>query len=130
MKKILLLGGSAQQVIAIETAKHLGIYTVLCDYLPDNPGQFHADKFYQKSTTDKEEMLRIALEESIDYIISLTHMIRQLPQRHTWLRKWDCLQILTKQSRHFVIKICFGNFFLLMALILQEQKDLRLKKMQ
>ena len=39
MKKILLLGGSAQQVVAIETAKQMGYGTVLCDYLPDNPGQ-------------------------------------------------------------------------------------------
>lgn len=44
MKKILLLGGSAQQVIAIETAKKLGYYTVLCDFLTDNPGQYVADK--------------------------------------------------------------------------------------
>ena len=60
MKKILLLGGSSQQVIAIETAKRLGLYTVLCDYLPDNPGQFHADKFYQESTTDKDKIPKIA----------------------------------------------------------------------
>lgn len=33
-KKLMLLGGSAQQVIAIKTAKELGYYTVLCDYLP------------------------------------------------------------------------------------------------
>ena len=46
--KILLLGGSSQQVIAIDTAKKLGLYTILCDYLPDNPGQYHADKFYRK----------------------------------------------------------------------------------
>ena len=39
MKKLLLLGGSAQQVIAIENAKKLGYYTILCDYLTDNPGQ-------------------------------------------------------------------------------------------
>ena len=39
MKKLLLLGGSPQQVIAIEKAKQLGYYTILCDYLPDNPGQ-------------------------------------------------------------------------------------------
>ena len=70
MKKILLLGGSSQQVIAIETAKRLGLYTVLCDYLPDNPGQFHADKFYQESTTDQEKILQIAQEEKIDYIIA------------------------------------------------------------
>ena len=70
MKKMLLLGGSAQQVIAIETAKRLGLYTVLCDYLPDNPGQYHADKFYQISTTDKDAVLNIALDEQIDFIIA------------------------------------------------------------
>lgn len=70
MKKLLLLGGSSQQVIAIETAKRLGLYTVLCDYLPDNPGQYHADKFYQESTTDKDKILQIAREEKIDYIIA------------------------------------------------------------
>lgn len=70
MKKLLLLGGSSQQVIAIETAKRLGLYTILCDYLPDNPGQYHADKFYQESTTDKERILQIAQEEKIDYVIA------------------------------------------------------------
>ena len=68
--KILLLGGSAQQVIAIETAKKLGYSTVLCDYLPDNPGQYAADKFYSDSTTDKETILRIAGEEQIDGILA------------------------------------------------------------
>ena len=67
MKKMLLLGGSAQQVIAIDTARRLGLYTILCDYLPDNPGQFHADRFYQTSTTDKEAVLKIAQDEDIDY---------------------------------------------------------------
>ncbi|QTE67400.1 ATP-grasp domain-containing protein [Clostridiales bacterium] len=70
MDKILLLGGSSQQVIAIETAKRLGLYTILCDYLPDNPGQHYSDKFYQESTTDKEAILRIAQQEKIDYIIA------------------------------------------------------------
>lgn len=70
MKKILLLGGSAQQVIAIETAKKLGYYTVLCDYLPDNPGQFSADKFYLVSTTDKEAVLKVAMEEEISGIVA------------------------------------------------------------
>lgn len=70
MKKILLLGGSAQQVVAIETAKRLGLYTVLCDYLSDNPGQYSADKFYLASTTDKELILSIAKEEKIDAIVA------------------------------------------------------------
>ena len=70
MKKLLLLGGSSQQVVAIETAKRLGYYTILCDYLPDNPGQYHADKFYSVSTTDKEAVLEIAEKESIDGVIA------------------------------------------------------------
>ncbi len=70
MKKILLLGGSAQQVVAIETAKRLGYYTVLCDYLPDNPGQYAADKFYLESTTDKDKMFEIAKAERIDGIVA------------------------------------------------------------
>ena len=70
MKKILLLGGSAQQVIAIETAKRLGYYTVLCDYLPDNPGQYVADKFYLVSTTDKEAVLEVAKQEAVDGVLA------------------------------------------------------------
>lgn len=70
MKKILLLGGSAQQVIAIETAKKLGYFTVLCDFLDDNPGQYVADKFYLVSTTDKEAVLTVAKEEKIDGILA------------------------------------------------------------
>lgn len=69
-KKILLLGGSAQQIVAIETAKKLGYYTVLCDFLPDNPGQYVADKFYLESTTDKEAILEVAKKESIDGVLA------------------------------------------------------------
>lgn len=70
MKKILLLGGSAQQVVAITTAKRMGLFTILCDYLEDNPGQFSADRFYLASTTDKDAILKIAIQEQIDYIIA------------------------------------------------------------
>ncbi len=70
MKKLLLLGGSAQQVVAIETARRLGFYTVLCDYLPDNPGQYAADKFYQTSTTDKEAILAVARQEAVDGVVA------------------------------------------------------------
>lgn len=69
MKKILMLGGSAQQVPAIEAAKGMGLYTVLIDYLPDNPGQHIADKWYQESTTDVEAVYRIAKEEGVSGIL-------------------------------------------------------------
>lgn len=69
-KSILMLGGSRQQVVAIETARKLGYRTVLCDYLPDNPGQYHADVFYQESTTDCELMLKIARSERVSGVLA------------------------------------------------------------
>lgn len=70
MKKILLLGGSAQQIVAIKTAKNLGYFTVLCDYLVDNPGQYYADKFYLISTTDKEAVLNVAKKEQVNGVLA------------------------------------------------------------
>lgn len=70
MKKILLLGGSAQQIVAIKTAKRLGYYTVLCDFLTDNPGQYEADKFYLVSTTDKDAVLKVAQKEQVDGVLA------------------------------------------------------------
>ncbi len=68
-KKILMLGGSAQQVPAIEAAKKMDYYTVLIDYLPDNPGQHIADKWYQESTTDVDAIYRIANDEGVSGIL-------------------------------------------------------------
>lgn len=78
-KKILLLGGSAQQVIAIKTAKKLGYYTILCDYLPDNPGQYVADKYYNASTTDVEAVYKIAKDEQVDGILAYASDPAALP---------------------------------------------------
>jgi biotin carboxylase len=66
----LLLGGAQHQVCAIEAAKRLGYRTVLCDYLPDNPGQHVADVFYQLSTADRELMLEVARKERADGVLS------------------------------------------------------------
>ena len=79
MKKILLLGGSAQQVIAIKTAKRLGYYIVLCDYLPDNPGQYVADKYYNVSTTDVEAVYKVAMAEKVDGILAYASDPAALP---------------------------------------------------
>ena len=78
-KIIMLLGGSAQQVVAIKTAKNLGYYTVLCDYLPDNPGQYVADKYYNASTTDVEAVYQIAKDEQVDGILAYASDPAALP---------------------------------------------------
>lgn len=65
-----MLGGSTQQIPALEYAKKIGLFTILCDFLPDNPGQHFADRYYCASTTDKEEILHIAEIEKVDGIVS------------------------------------------------------------
>lgn len=70
MKKILLLGGSAQQLVVIEMAKQLGYFTVLCDYLEDNPGQYVADQFYLVSTTNKDAVLEVAKKEEVSGVLA------------------------------------------------------------
>lgn len=70
MSKILMLGGSMQQIPAIKAAKELGYYTITCDYLPDNPGHQYADEYYNVSTTDKEAVLALARELQIDGIVA------------------------------------------------------------
>lgn len=78
-KKILLLGGSAQQLVAIRAAKELGYYTIVCDYLPDNPGQYEADRFYGASTTDVEAVYEIAKSEQVDGILAYASDPAALP---------------------------------------------------
>lgn len=79
MKKILLLGGSVQQLVAIRAAKELGYYTIVCDYLPDNPGQYEADKFYGTSTTDVEAVYEIAKAEQVSGILAYASDPAALP---------------------------------------------------
>lgn len=69
-KKILLLGGSYGQLPAIHEAKARGLYTVLCDYLPDNPGAELVDEFHLISTTNKEEVLNLAQLKNIDFVLA------------------------------------------------------------
>ena len=78
-QKILLLGGSAQQVVAIKTAKRMGYHTVLCDYLPDNPGQYVADRYYNVSTTDVDAVYEVARNEGVSGILAYASDPAALP---------------------------------------------------
>lgn len=69
-RTLLLLGGSRQQVVAIERARELGYRTVLCDYLPDNPGRLVADAFHLVSTTNRERVLEVARAEGAEGVIA------------------------------------------------------------
>ena len=69
-KRILMLGGSMQQIPCIMKAKKMGHYVITCDYLPENPGHKYADEYYNVSTTDKEAVLELAKKLKIDGIVA------------------------------------------------------------
>ncbi len=70
MKKLLMLGGSMQQIPAIKCAKGMGYYVITCDYLPDNPGHKYADEYYNVSTTDLNAVLELVTKLKIDGIVA------------------------------------------------------------
>lgn len=69
MKKLLMLGGSPAQVIAIKKAKEMGYYVITCDYLEDNPGHQFSDEYHNVSIVDKEAVLTLAKSLDIDGIL-------------------------------------------------------------
>lgn len=70
MKRIMILGGSENQLPLIKCAKELGYKIVLCDYSETNIGKPLADKFFCVSTLDKIAVLEIAKTEKIDGIVT------------------------------------------------------------
>ena len=68
--KILILGASNDQIKLIKMAKQLGYYVVDCDFTLTNPGLPFVDKHYQINYLDKDKVLKIAISEQVDGIIS------------------------------------------------------------
>lgn len=70
MKKILVLGGGADQIDLILDLKSRGYYTILVDYYTNPVAQSYADRHIQASTLDKELVLEIAKQEKVENLIT------------------------------------------------------------
>lgn len=69
MRKLLVLGAGIYQVPLIETAKKMGIYTIVASIKGNYPGFSIADKVYYENTIDFNAVLKIAKKEKIDGIV-------------------------------------------------------------
>ncbi len=69
-KRLLLLGGSRYILPIIEAAKKLGIYTITCDYLPDNIAHKYSDEYCNVSIIDKDAVLEAAKKLQVDGVMS------------------------------------------------------------
>ena len=70
MKKLMILGAGIYQVPLIETARQMGLYTIVVSIPGNYPGFELADKVYYENTVDYEKILEIAQDEAIDGIIT------------------------------------------------------------
>lgn len=68
--RVLSLGGSHAQIPLIQECKDRGYYTIVCDYLPDNPGRKIADEYHNVSTTDMDAVLNLAKKLEIDLVVA------------------------------------------------------------
>ena len=69
-KKLMLLGGIRYLLPVIEAAHKQGYYVITADYLPDNIAHKYSDEYVNVSIIDKEAVLKVAQEKSIDGIMS------------------------------------------------------------
>lgn len=72
MKRLLVLGAGPFQLGGICKAKELGHEVITLDYLPENIGHKYSDDCVICSTTDREGVLKAAMELSVDGICTFS----------------------------------------------------------
>ena len=69
--KALVLAGGFPQIEVINKLKSRGIKTVLADYYEHPVARDYADKFYRISTLDVDAIRQLAIDEKVDFIITV-----------------------------------------------------------
>ena len=69
--KALVLAGGLPQIALLEDLKKRGITTVLADYFENPVAKPYADIFYQLPIFDVEKVKEVALQEQVDFLITV-----------------------------------------------------------
>lgn len=71
-KKLLILGGPALACDIVETARSMGVYTMVTDwYTPEQmPAKKIADKYFMTSNADVDAVVKLIKEEGIDGVLT------------------------------------------------------------
>lgn len=113
-KKILILGGTAQQIKLVEAAKKLGLYTIVTDYLEDSPAKKFADKSYIYDIKDIDGIVSMCQKEGVDGVICGYIDPCQIPYQKICDRlKLPCYgtkeQFYRMTNKHAFKKMCREN---------------------
>lgn len=69
-KRLLILGGTTLLIHVVNTAKEMGVFTVVTDKDPKSPAKQYADKAYNISTGDMNALVELINKERIDGIFT------------------------------------------------------------
>lgn len=69
-KRLLILGGTTLLIHVVNTAKKMGVYTIVTDKDPKSPAKAFADKAYNLSTGDMQALIELAKREKIDGVFT------------------------------------------------------------
>lgn len=68
-KKILILGANPETAVLVNTAKKMGIYTIVTDYLPNSFAKKIADEAHDIDGMDIDSLVNLVKKEKIDGIM-------------------------------------------------------------
>ncbi len=69
-KKILILGGTFHMVDVVETAKRIGLYTIVTDNAVGSPAKKVADRSFNISTSAIDQLVQLGKQEQIDGVFT------------------------------------------------------------
>lgn len=69
-KRLLILGGTRLMIHVVKTARRMGVYTVVTDMDPYSPAKTYANRAYDISTKEIDEVVKMALGEKIDGVFA------------------------------------------------------------
>jgi biotin carboxylase len=69
MKKLLILGANPETIRLVNTAKSMGIYTIVTDHDPNAPAKKVADKGIDINGMDVDGLVKFCLEEKVDGVL-------------------------------------------------------------
>lgn len=113
-KKILILGGGANQIPLIQRAKQIGLYVVLCDFRPNIEGAKIVDVHYCVDTMDVQKVSQICLDEAVDGILTNsepTFVAMAKVAQSTSLRCLSVEQTELYKNKFLMREFCEGHGF-------------------
>lgn len=66
----MILSGISHMIDVVQTAKKMGLYTIVTDKAPGSPAKAYADRSYDVSTSDIDQLEEIARAEGIDGVFN------------------------------------------------------------